>query len=247
MHSQLKCVCCDQGNELDKKYFWDNVRKNGKKWKNTLIFEKNIHLHDEYESAIVIGVNPYNKFAVCARIEVRAMQSALSIDGDSMINLLNCIDKRFGENTVFPDTQSKNNLDVTIQLARERLYKIGIVGGTLIKMSLNALLAMRQKHSLIKKYIVLLKCEERESLLFNLLNHFSFEAREEYVRDALSTCKRMHKQYFFDEMCRENCTCLDISFTLEIALHCSDWFASCVPIFIKALTHNGNCAALDQF
>lgn len=246
MHSELDCVCCDQSNALDKKYFWNNVRKNGKKWKNTLIFEKNIYLQDEYESVIVVGVNPHNNFAVCARIEVRSMQSALNLDSDSMINLLNCIDKRFAENAVFPDIQSKNSMDVTIQLARERLYKIGIVGGTLIKMSLNALLAMRQKHSLIKKYIVLLECEKRESLLFNLLNHFSFEAREEHLLDALSTCKRMRKQYFFDEMCRINCACLDISFSLEIALHCSDWFATCVPIFIKALTHNGNCATLGS-
>lgn len=197
-----ECDCYAQG-ELDSDFFWSAVRQNTQKWKNTLIYEQYIYLDNIYDCIVVLGIDPLNRFAVSARIEVRSMNSCIHLDAQSMIKRAN------------------------------------------IKMSRDALLTLRQKQSLIQMQMSLMDCKKYESLYFNLLSHFSFEATEKTLLKALHSHTPSN---FFSEICKFECTCLNMSFTLEIALHCSDWFISCVPLFIKALmqTRNDNCAILNK-
>lgn len=245
MRSECHCCFVEDGMNVD--FFWNAVRLNAKEWKRTLIFERNIYLDCEYGSVVVVvlGINPFERFTACARIEVRSTGNFIHLDGDSMDNLLKCIDEKFGENAVWPDQAHGN---VAIQLVGERLYNIKIVGNKhTIRMSESALLAIRQKQLLIKINMKLIECDKYETQLFNMLNHFCFEATERSVLDVLhSPATRMLNSNVFGELCKLNCTCLDMTFALEIISHCSEWFASCVSIFMKALfeLHNRDCVKL---
>lgn len=226
--------CVDDHGEVDVDFFWGTVRKNQHKWKPALIYEKTVHLHDEYDSVFILGVDPLNRFEFSARIEVRSMNKYMHLDGESLFNLLECVSKRFRENAVF---SNESNRAVTIQWIDHQLYKVTINDETHIKISLNALLTLRLKKRLIQTHINLIDCANYRRLFFCLLSHISLEASEKFILGALNT-QTKSKTNFFEEICKSNCSGLDMSFNVEMSLNHSDWVISCIPIFIKALLQN---------
>lgn len=226
---------CDGGDmkTMNVNYFWDLVRENEKTRTRSLnlIFEKYIHLNDECESVIVIGMSPPKKLTISARIEVGATAGVLRLDEGSLIDLLQCVDERFGQNAVHPKHRNVN----IKQLFDERFFRIETDNGH-IKLCLYALLALYRKRSLIMMLIKALERKQYERSLFKLLHHFCYDAGDRSVAVALRSYEpTMHKQCITDELCMLNCKCLEESFTLEIALNCLNWFTACVPLFIKSL------------
>lgn len=221
----MGCINC----EINTTYFWDSVRdsERANKWAVNLLFEKNIHLDDECDSILIIGISLQDRMRTSARIETRSAESVLRMGGDSLINLLDCIDGRFRDNAVFP-----THTNISIRLFDERFYKIG-VDDARIKMTRDALLTLMRKQTLIRNLMKTLECNEYEKQLFRLLHHFCYDTPQRTVVRALNS-RSMH-QHVFNEMHDIQCDCLEMSFTLELALNNSNWFAACVPLFIKTL------------
>lgn len=218
--------------QIDECFFWDSVGENKKvtAYAACLIFEKHVYLDDKYESVLVIGISPHNKMSTAARIENRANASVLHLDKESLFDLLDCIDVRFSETTKYPMYQRGH---INIQQIDDRLFKISL-GNRLIKMHPSALFSLKQKQILIKMLIMRLERDNYDTNLFKLLHHFCYDGNEKTVLEALHI--HIHKQKLIDVLCELDCECLERSFTLEIASNCPDWFATCVPLFIKTLT-----------
>lgn len=229
---------------MNVKLFWEEMwrNENNKKQSEILIFERNVYLHqnmddeegNEFANVIIIGVSPYNRMKVCARIESRAVGGSMRLDGNSLLELLECVEDRFCENAVIP----RNNRNVTIKQVNECIYKISI-GTENIKLCLETLLALRRKQQIIKLHIKLLERENYAAQLYKLLHHFCFESKQEIVMQTLHTSVNISKEKLTNELlCMMHHKCVDMAFVLEIASNCLEWFAMCVPLFIKTLIHS---------
>lgn len=216
--------------QIDECFFWGSVEKNQRAitYAARLIFEKHVYLDDEYGSVLVIGISPHNKMSIAARIENRA--SVFHLDKESLNHLLDCVDDRFGENVNYP--LSKQGY-INIQQIDDRLFKISL-GNRCIKMCLSALVTLKQKLTPIKMLIRRLLRDNYEKNLYKLLHHFCYDGNEKAVLETMHA--HIHKQKLIDVLCELDRECLERSFTLEIACNCSDWFAACIPLYIKTLT-----------
>lgn len=218
--------------------FWDSVRRDAEciKHSERLILERNIYLEDddrnECANVIIIGLNPHNEFNVCARIELRTISGTtnLRLDANTLNDLLDHVEDRFCENTVVP----KYSGIINIQQINERIYRVRI-GKENIKIHLDTLLAMREKRQIVKSHIKLFERDDFKSKLYNLLDHFCFQAKEQIVLQTLHPSNKMKKKELALELCALNCTCLDKEFVLEITSNCLEWFVTTVPNFINTL------------
>lgn len=214
--------------EIDANHFWCCVRGSERAQGHlNLLFEKNIYLDDEHDSVLIIGISPQNRMKTSARIEIRSMERVLPMNGDSLINLLECADARFRENAVFPT----HTYNIVIHSIDARFYKV-VVDDAYFKMGRSALLTLIRKQRLIKNLMRMFERNEYEMQLFRLLHHFCYDASERTVVRALNASTQRH---VLDELCDLDCKCLEMSFVHEIALNYSNWFAACVPLFIKTL------------
>lgn len=202
--------------DINVTFFWNSVVEDQRAVRHGahLIFEKHIHLEDELDSVLVLGISPHNKMSTAARIEIKANAHILYLDKVLLTHLLDCVNTRFSENAIFPKRAHEH---VNIQQLDHRFFKISLANEQ-IKMCAAALFTLKRKQTLIKLLITRLERDIYESHLFKLLHHV------------------MHKEPLIDDLCELECDCLQKSFVLEIATNCSDWLAACVPLFIKALS-----------
>lgn len=215
--------------------FWDSVRRDErcKLYKNFMIYEKNIYLDENNDdvgqlNVIVIGVSPYNQMKVYARIESRDEGGEiLRIDASELMQVLDCIDERFGEG-------AKNKATKKYYAGTSK-FKIR-VDDTYIKMTVDALLMMRNKRLLISEHISMLENANYKSQLYDYMNHFCNEVDEEIITRAVCGSRNIKKQHLINEMCMLSCQCFEISFALEIANNGTDWFIACVPLFFNAMS-----------
>lgn len=215
------------------KHFWRYVKLDEicSKYKANLILEKNIYLDEKNddEAAIVyvliIGVNPYDKMKVYARIESRIEGdvTVIHLDDVALMDILGNIDTKFGENAV--STQKKK--------IRSH-YKI-IIDDDSLKISFSALMTMKKKRLIITEHIRLFRNGNFKGQFYDLLNHFCYEADEELFNQMLRSSHNINKQHLINEMCLINCDCFDELFVLDVANNCTDFFTACIPLFIKAI------------
>lgn len=224
--------CCGR---FDVKYFWSSVGGVVKKQSTNLLFEKNIYLDDDRDCVLIVGVMPHKRFAIGARIEKKGSKRVMHLDKVSLLDLIECVDERFCENAVYP--QSCRN--VRIQLYDVQSYKISVGDEQHIKLGLDTLLTLRQKHRLIKIQVHTLENNNYEKQLHKLLLHFCYDGDERTVVKAMQAPGHLHKQHFADVMCMLDFYCIDKSFAVEMAANCADWFLACVPLFIKTLLLGG--------
>lgn len=214
---------------LNADYFWDIAQHIRKQPKN-LLFVSHISLNDdddnEHDSVVSVGIRPEQRFATS--VELRSYAYSLKLDGGLFLDLLECISERFQEHAVIP-----THKHINIQLLFDRMYKISFVDGGSIRLGEKALLELNKKRSYIKMYMEKLQQREYELRFFNLLHHFCYDASEKAVVGAIYSSPNMERMV--DDMLKLECTCIDRSFTLEIILNGFDWFAECIPLFLKAL------------
>lgn len=214
--------------------FWDSVKQSSIKQPSNLLHEKNIYLDEVNDCMIILGISPHERFSIAARIEIKSSASVLHLSKEQLVDLLDCVGHRFCENAVFPQT---NRGDVHIQLYNERLYKV-YSHNEYIKMSLNALLTLKQKRSLIKMYIKLMESDEYEEQLYKLLLHYCYDTEERVIVSALHSSTDLYKQQIVNAIYRLSCSCLEKTFALEVMCNCAEWFSACAPLFIKTLIQN---------
>lgn len=231
--------------------FWEGVQSDeeNNKFTKNLIFEKNIYLDDDIDgnydqvynkNVLIIGLCPHNRMKVYARIESRTeCGGVLHLDAVSLMNLMDCIDRRFSEKTV--SNKGHDEIDggenkISLQYTIGNRYKI-TVGDKYLKLSLTTLLNLKRKYSIIQLTIVLFEDENYEPQLYNLLNHFCYEANERIVIQALHRSHNINKNNLIYEIWMLECSCFSKSFVLEITDNCLDWFVRCVRLFIRSLTN----------
>lgn len=76
-------------------------------------------------------------------------------------------------------------------------------------------------------------------MLLNLISHFCYDGKSLKLATELAQSK-YHLNSFFDEMITFHCDCIDKIFTSEIGANFSEWFAKCVPIFMRTMMLNEN-------
>lgn len=247
-------MCCGK---FDEKYFWcsvgDMVEK--KKVTTNLLFGNYVYLDDEGDCTLIIGIIPHKRFSIGARIEMKNSNRVLHLDKVTLLDLVECIDERFSENAVYP----KSCRCVRIQFVDEKFYRICICEGVAavvgagnaddsnayaqtIKIPLDALLTLREKHSIVKRIVKMFECSnsDYESQLHKLLLHFCYDGDERMVVDAMQSPSRVSKRHFNDVMCMIDCYCIDRRFVVGVINDCADWFLACIPVFIRTLMLNSD-------
>lgn len=224
-------TCCGK---FDDDYFWNSVDEVVKKQTSNLLFEKNIYLDDERDCVLIIGLVPHERFSIGARIEKKGSKNVVHLDKDMLFHLIECVDDRFCENAVYP----QSSRIVRIQLFDVKYYKICIGDDQRIKIPLAALLTLRQKQKVIKKHVHMLENNDYEKQLHKVLLHFCYDGDERMVLTAMQAPGHINKRQFTDEICMLDCNCVDRSFAVEMANSCVEWFLDCVPLFIKMLLLN---------
>lgn len=229
--------------DLNVEFFWSSMQSDEmyNKHATSLIFERNVYLsesgvggnRDEYDEVVVIGLNPHNRFNVCAYIESRTLSRCLPLDANALRELLDCVDERFGENAIIP----KINRYVHIRELEKGIYRID-VGGDHIKMGLKALLVMRNKREIIKSYVRMLECVDYKPALYKLLNHLCFRGKEKTVLQMLHRLDDVNRKQLIEELCALQCLCIDNALVVEIVNNCLEWLVMCVSLFIKTLIHS---------
>lgn len=220
-------------NEIDSDFFWSSVLRNvgSNKQPTSLMFEKHFYLDAGCATVLIIGISPHDRLTVSSRIESRAMDSnVLRLDKNALLEVLECVSDRLRENTIRP----RQNTSVSIQCLSDWLYRIN-VGDENIKMSLDTLLTLRRKMTIVKMQIELLERADHESQLYKLLELFCYNAGERAVVRALQTFHSVDAQQLIDELCMLDCACIEQQFVVEIVNSCLEWFAACVPLYIKML------------
>lgn len=236
----LKCCESSELNKINSPIFW---RKYEEKHKVVDEFkflnEKNIYLNDECGSVLTIGINPKNRFGVMIRIEVKMTNSFIMMTPSNMNKLMEFINQHFDEQTVLPSTTTQNedsDLIVKMSPIQQQIFKIS-VRDKHIKIDEDSLQSIYRARSHIKMYMLMLEYQRKpyELLFFKMLSHFCFEKS---VKQSNELSDMDYIQIFFDEMVNFHCVCIDKSFVLEIATNFSQWFGSCVSVFIKTLMLN---------
>lgn len=238
--------CCNLSHcfEINQKLFWKNIQGTSKcDNSHNLLCEKNIYLNAAFGSMIVVGINPKDEFNVYARIENRSTNNSILINEKNLSHLLDCVSEQFSINSVFPSSSSSNftrtpedAVRMQITSFHQRFFKISI-GENQIKIDEDSLLRLLRLDSYVRSIILMLQSQSKtyESFFFNLLSHFCYEKS---VEEAIQLSELEYIQHFFDEVINFHCECIDKSFILEIATNFSQWFATCIPLFIKSIMIN---------
>lgn len=230
--------------KFDVKYFWSAIAD--EKVKN-LLFAHRIYLPDEGDDCVlIIGIVPHKRFSIGARIELKYSRKVLQLDKVTLLDLIECIDEQFSEDTVYP----KFGRSVRIRSVDEKHFRIYICAGVggigddvyeqSIKLHLDALLAMREKCSVVKTIVKMLECNKYEDQLHNLLAHFCYDADERLVVKAMQAPADIDKLRFNNVMCLIECQCIDKRFAVEVVNGCGDWFLACTAAYIRTLISSQN-------
>lgn len=244
--------------KFDERYFWcavgDLVEK--KKITSNLLFGRYIYLDDDCDCVLIIGVIPHKRFSIGARIEMKNSKRVLHLDKATLLDLVECIDEIFSENAVYP----KSCRSVRIRMVDENVHRICICAGVVVdgaaiadavdsnvyeqtfKISVDALLTIREKHGIVKQIVNMFENNnnEYESQLQKLLLHFCYDGDERMVVSAMRAPTLVSKRHFNDVMCMIDCRCIDKRFVVGVINDCADWFLTCVPVFIRTLMLNSN-------
>lgn len=205
----------------------------------TLIFEKIINLNSDKSMCTVlcIGLDPENKFEIAAYLRILNTGSSLRLNLDEMESLLEFLnDEQQSILYGLPTENTGIRYKMFIREIRAQKYEIYLNGWSLV-IDLTSLMTLCRKRKIISHLMCSIEMQRKDSetSFFRLLDHFYYDKT---IEEACNLSATHDQDDFFEELLNFHCNCLDLNFTLEIALNFKYWFGICVPYFVKTLMLN---------
>lgn len=236
-------------------HFWFQL-KQLRKWifvskpSNQLIFEKTIYLNDDKtnRSVLYIGLNPEDEFQVYARLEQKSINDCFMLTKNELKNLMSIVNvlknKILGDRPI-PNSNIGDRYELFESEVEESFEILSIDNGRRMLLNKETLKKLIHLQEYVHHSIFLLEKDIAKSkrLFVLLLHNFCFG------KTLIRACNSVwveQRQYFFNCFTKLNCDSTTDNFTMEIALKCEYWFASCVPWFLKTLMLSEN-ARLKTF
>lgn len=186
-------------------------------------------------STLTIGIDPENEFDVAGRLEIKKSGSILMLKHKhlkSLLEFLNDYESQILQTlTVSYATGVKYNLHIQQVQARKLEFSMNGMTICIDEDSLKTMCRMRSYIQSIISSIEMIgkKCE---TSFFDLMNHICYGIAVTETCDLIET---EYTQQFFNQLINFHCTCLDVSFLIEIAKRFEKWFIRCVPHFIDTI------------
>lgn len=231
----LPCIWkCRENSEyvkLNKEFFWNKLiesRPNEKALR--LLHQQNIYLSEKCRSVLSVGIDPRSAFSISAFLDLKETNDVVLLNSENIQSLLQCLNQYFAENTSLFTTCVQS---VRLTATQQRVFKLH-VGAQCVNINEDLMYELNRMSSRIETSLVFLERERKscESALFNLLQHYCYKKTIKIAKDYLD---QIYIQHFLDELSDFHCKCVDQNFIREIATNFSEWFATCVPIFIDTI------------
>lgn len=184
-----------------------------------------------------IGLDPENKFEAAAYLRILNTGSSLKFNSEELKCLLKFVcDEQQSILNGLPIENTGLRYKMVFREIRVQKFEIYLNGWSFV-IDLTSLTTLCRRRKIIEHLLCSIEKQSKDSetTFLRLLDHFYCGKT---IEEASKLVKTNYKLNFFEQILNYHCNCLNLKFTLEIALHYDSWFSTCVPYFLKSLMLN---------